>query len=59
MTQILDLMKTWPPEGQGIFLIVAGLMGLGLYFGTIRWLVILFRGWPPAQPVCACCEDEE
>jgi hypothetical protein len=50
VNKILEMMSEWPPFGQAIFLLIilGGAAGLVTTLITVplRYLAIIFRGWP-------------
>lgn len=57
MDKILDMMRTWSPIGQGLFLLIVLGMLLSFISQGIKYGVVLFRGWPPCE--CQCHEEPD
>jgi len=58
MEKILDMMRAWPPFGQGVFLLLVIGMLLQFASSAIHSSVALVRGWPPPS-ACSCNDDNE
>lgn len=56
---LLQLMRGWTPLGQGLFLlIVLGAM-LAIFHKLAYYIVVAFRGWPPAHVLEADKEEAD
>ncbi len=49
--RVFDIVSHWSPIGQGFFLVLAliifVIMPVGLIIALAKYVVVLFRGWPP------------
>ena len=50
--RILDMMGRWSPEGQGIFMFLMVLIGLGFSYNVLKLIIVFFRGWPEPEKKC-------
>lgn len=55
MEILLDIMRNWPPIGQGLFLLILALFTYGGVVGVLKYMAVMVRGWPPQ----GCVEEEE
>lgn len=54
MDKLIDAFCKWEPFGQGLFLLLIAILVVSGIVNLFKLLVVLFRGWPPAE----CCEEE-
>jgi hypothetical protein len=57
MNRLFDMMGTWPPLGQGVFLLLLTTMTYGTAVGIVKYLTVMVRGWPP--PGCEVEQENE
>lgn len=54
LNKVFDMMARWSPEGQGIFLLLMVLIGLGFTYSVFKLIIVFFRGWPESEKSHKC-----
>jgi hypothetical protein len=62
MDKLIDAFCKWEPLGQGIFLFLMAILLMAATINIFKFVVVLFRGWPPCEDCCDedddCCDEK-